>query len=298
MAGTTEAARCPICGQTGARRWKESDLRSALQPVDLAITDRRYGTTLALLECRCGFRYADPAELPDLNALYGALDDPAYEEGADARGAQQRALLAHVLRTQPAPRSLLDVGAASGLLVAEARARGLEAVGVEPSAPLASAARARGLDVRTGVLPLAELDGRRFDIVTLVDVIEHVADPLSLLWTAREHVAEDGVLLVVTPDIASLAARVLGKRWWHLRLAHIGYFDRATLTDALGRAGLYAVRWWRPGWVFEVGYLAERVATYVPPLQRLVTRAADAPALHWTIPLNPRDSLAVIARPR
>src|SRR5438552_8388464 len=98
MAGTTEAARCPICGQTGARRWKESDLRSALQPVDLAITDRRYGTTLALLECRCGFRYADPAELPDLNALYGALDDPAYEEGADARGAQQRALLAHVLR--------------------------------------------------------------------------------------------------------------------------------------------------------------------------------------------------------
>ncbi len=233
MVGTTEAATCPICGQPGARRWKESDLRAPLQPGDLAITDRRYGTTLELLECGCGFRFADPGELRDLDALYGALDDPAYEEGADARGAQQRALLARVLREQPSARSLLDVEAASGLLIAEAGARGIEAVGVEPSAPLASGARARGLDVRTGVLPLAELDGRRFDVVTLVDVVEHVADPVALLRAARAQVADDGVVLVVTPDIASLAARVLGKRWWHLRVAHVGYFDRATLTDAL-----------------------------------------------------------------
>jgi hypothetical protein len=147
-------------------------------------------------------------------------------------------------------------------------------------------------------LPLPGLDGRQFDVVTLVDVVEHVADPVALLRTARAHVAPDGAVLVVTPDIASVAARALGKRWWHLRLAHVGYFDRATLTDALTRAGLVPVRWWRPGWVFEVGYLAERLSTYMPPVERLVDRAGDAPVLHRTIPLNPRDSLAVIARPR
>jgi SAM-dependent methyltransferase len=293
-----EAVTCPICGEAGARRWKDSDVRTALEPGDLAITDRRYGTTLGILECRCGFRFADPVELPDLVALYASLDDPAYEEGADARGAQQRALLARVRRERPGARTLLDVGAASGLLVAEAQARGLDAVGVEPSAALASRAVAHGLDVRTGVLPLPELDGRQFDIVTLVDVVEHVADPVPLLRAARDHVAPDGVMLVVTPDIASVAARALGKRWWHLRLAHVGYFDRATLTDALTRAGLFPMRWWRPGWVFEVRYLAERLSTYVPPVERLVERVGDAPVLHRTIPLNPRDSLAVIARPR
>ena len=296
MVGTTEAATCPICGRTGARRWKDSDVRGVLEPGDLAITDRRYGTTLGLFECRCGFRFADPGELPDLDALYGALDDPAYEDGADARSTQQRALLARVRRERPAARTLLDIGAASGLLVAAAQTSGLDAVGVEPSATLAARARADGLDVHTGVLPLSELAGRRFDIVTLVDVVEHVADPVRLLRSARDHVADDGAVLVVTPDAASVAARALGKRWWHLRIAHVGYFDRTTLADALARAGLVPVQWWRPGWVFEVGYLAERLATYVPPLERLVRRAGDAPVLHRTIPLNPRDSLAVIAR--
>jgi len=300
MTGTTEAATCPICGQRAARRWKESDVRGPIVPDDLAITDRRYGTTLELLECPCGFRFADPASLPDLDALYGALDDPAYEEGADARGAQLRALLARVLPCAPGAHSLLDVGAASGLLVAEARARGMAAVGVEPSESLAARARDDGLEVHTGVLPMPALDGRRFDVVTLVDVIEHVADPIALLRAARAHVEAEGVVLVVTPDIASVAARALGKRWWHLRLAHVGYFDRATLADALTRAGFTPVRWWRPGWVFEVGYLAERLSSYVPLIERSVARLVDrdAPPVHWTVPLNPRDSLAVIARPR
>lgn len=296
IARTATTASCPVCGQSGARRWKASDLHAGLVPDDLAITDRRYGTTLGLFECRCGFRFADPSELPDLVSLYGALDDPAYEEGAPARGAQQRALLAALRRIVPGARSLLDVGAASGLLVGEAAAAGLDAVGVEPSVTLSEGARARGLDVRTGVLPLPELDGRRFDIVSLVDVVEHVADPVALLRAARLHLTEHGVVLVVTPDAASVAARVLGKRWWHLRLAHVGYFTRVTLDDALARAGLVPMKWWRPGWVFEVGYLGERVGSYIRPVGRLVRRAGDAPLLHRTVPLNPRDSLAVIAR--
>jgi len=310
MARTTTTATCPVCGQTGARVWKTSDLvtssssstnrgastATGLVPDDLAITDRRYGTTLGLLECRCGFRFADPAELPDLVALYSALDDPAYEEGAAARSAQQRVLLAAIRRVVPGARTLLDVGAASGLLVGEALAAGLDAVGIEPSATLAGGARDRGLDVRTGVLPHPELSDRRFDIVALVDVVEHVVDPVGLLRAAREHLAEHGVVLVVTPDAASVAARVLGKRWWHLRLAHVGYFTQPTLSDALARAGLIPMKWWRPGWVFELGYLGERVGSYVPPVGRLVRRAGDSGLLRRTVPLNPRDSLAVIAR--
>ena len=176
-------------------------------------------------------------------------------------------------------------------------ARGLDAVGVEPSAPLASGARARGLDVRTGVLPLAELDGRRFDVVTLVDVIEHVADPL---------VAAAGGPRRTSPTTASCSWSRPTSRASPRASSGSGGGTCASRTSgtSTGRRwptrsrarGCIPVRWWRPGWVFEVGYLAERVSTYVPPVQRLVTRAGDAPALHWTVPLNPRDSLAVIAR--
>ena len=134
---------------------------------------------------------------------------------------------------------------------------------VEPSAALSAEAREQGLEVLTGVLPHPEIADRRFDAVTLVDVIEHVPDPVELLRLARLQVAPGGCVFVVTPDIASLAARALGRRWWHLRLADVVYFTRATLTRALDAAGFVPEAWWRPGWVFEVGYLTERLGEYV-----------------------------------
>jgi len=286
---------CPLCGRTDHRAWKPADVEG-LASGDLAITDRRYGTTLALRECVCGFRFADPRAVPDLVALYRDLDDPAYEAGEATRLAQQRALLERACRAAPGARSLLDVGAANGLLVEAAGAAGLDAAGVEPSASLAAAARRRGVDVRTGVLPLAELGERRFDLVTCIDVIEHVTDPVALLHACRERLAPGGRLLVVTPDAASVLARVLGRRWWHLRLAHVGYFTRRTLTDALRRAYLAPERWWRPGWVFEAGYLVERVGAYVPPIGRIGARARHARAMRAAVPLNLFDSLGVIAR--
>jgi SAM-dependent methyltransferase len=290
-----------VCGGGGARAWKPSDLAGragGLQPSDLAITDDRYGTTLALLACPCGFRFADPREVPDLTALYARLDDPAYEAGSGPRGAQQRALVRAVLAERPRSASLLDVGAASGLLVREAEGAGLAATGDEPSAPLAAAARRAGLDVRTGTLPMALPDDRRFDVVCLVDVVEHVADPVELLAAATARLVPGGVALVVTPDVRSLAARVLGRRWWHLRLAHVGYFDRRTLATALDRAGLRPVRWWRPGWVFEVSYLADRVVRYLPPLRPVAARLRRGRLGRAAIGLNPRDSLAVLAERR
>jgi 2-polyprenyl-3-methyl-5-hydroxy-6-metoxy-1,4-benzoquinol methylase len=285
------AAHCPICG-SGAREWKPADVRQ-LVPGDLAITDDRYGTTLRLLDCDgCSFRFADPAALPELSELYRSLDDPAYEDGAEPRLAQQRELLRRVLRAAPGTKSVLDVGTATGLLLAAAAEAGLEAVGVEPSESLAAAGRRSGRDVRTGALADADLGDQRFDLVTLVDVLEHVIDPVALLESAVRRLAPGGRLLVVTPDVSSVAARLLRRRWWHLRLAHVGYFDRRTLSAALSAAGVRPERWWRPGWVFEVGYLVRRIGRYVPPLRKLRLPGALAAR---AVRVNPRDSWAVLA---
>ena len=90
-------------------------------------------------------------------------------------------------RAAPTAATALDVGAAAGLLVKSAVESGFDAVGVEPSQALAEVARREhGGDVRTGVLPHPDLRGRFFEIVFLVDVLEHVADPLDLLTARRE----------------------------------------------------------------------------------------------------------------
>ena len=287
---------CWICGNPGTTPCAEGAEVGTLTPDDLRISDKRYGLTLPLVRCdACGFVFAAHGSLPALTALYAQLDDAEY--GASAVG--RRRQMAHLLRWAtaglPRPARLLDVGAASGILVSEATALGFESVGVEPSRPLAERARADGLEVHDGVLPHPALDGATFDIVTLIDVIEHVDDPLGLLGMCRRHLAPGGRLVVVTPDLGSVAARVLGARWWHRRLAHVSYFDRGTLTAALRRSGLEPERWGRPRWYFPAEYLFTRVLQYVPG-RRTATTTGDDAAGGLVVPLNLRDSYAVVAR--
>jgi SAM-dependent methyltransferase len=296
-----EGARCWVCDGRDLSRWKDGDLDAPLASADLRITDARYGTTLPLLRCAtCGFRFSDSSEVGRLDALYAGLDDPGYEGSQESRELQMRWLVALARDAHPNAKTALDVGAASGLLVGEAGRQGLDALGVEPSASLVRVAvEEAGVDVLHGVLPHPELLGRSFDLVFLVDVIEHVSDPVELLRLCAAHLAEDGRMLVVTPDASSLAARILGRRWWHYRVAHVGYFDHPSLERALAAAGLRPEHWARARWFFTVDYLATRVETYLPvaAINRLARRIAP---LRWlyerVIPLNLFDSDAVLLR--
>lgn len=295
------AKGCWLCNSPAKSLWMPRGISGPLRPIDLQITDRRYGCTLTLLRCAgCGFIYAEGAELDELLGLYGQLEDDGYTETLETRALQMRWLLRQGLRDCPQARTALDIGAGAGLLARECVARGLDAVGVEPSASLVKVGREKfGLRMYEGTFPHPELTGRKFDLVFLVDVIEHVARPVELLRAAGEALTDQGRFVVVTPDVASLAARWGGKRWWHYRLAHVGYFDRRTLDDALRRAGLEPVRYVRAKWFFPIGYLAERLSSYLPigGFNRVVEKMPLIGALYrQTMPLNLYDSWLCVAR--
>jgi 2-polyprenyl-3-methyl-5-hydroxy-6-metoxy-1,4-benzoquinol methylase len=218
------------------------------------------------------------------------MSDEGYEETRDARLFQARKLIRQIKRHRGAGR-LLDVGAGSGILVEEAAKGGFEANGIEPSAWLSDRAKSRGLAVQQGVLPHPDIRPG-FDVVTLIDVIEHVTDPLGLLRRMREAMADDGIAVIVTPDVRSWAPRLLGWRWWHYRIAHISYFSRATLSLALEHADLEPIAWSRPTWYLPGDYVASRLASYLPaalrpPIPKMLQRV--------TVPLNLFDSLMVVA---
>lgn len=291
---------CWVCGSHDRVLHKESNVSREIGTEDLRITDARYGTTLELWRCtRCGFVYAAAEQLAHLDALYAELDDPEYEATEHARRSQMKWLVSRCLGWQPTARRLLDVGAATGLLVEEAMAAGLDAVGIEPSVRLADRGRGRGLAVLSGTLPHPELDGQRFDIVTLVDVIEHVSDPVSLLRAAAQHVDDGGIVVVVTPDVGSVAARLMGKRWWHYRVGHVGYFSKASMGLAAQRAGLARVRTISARWFFPARYLVDRLGTYagVKAASRWGERVPIVRrALDWVVPLNLLDSEVHVLR--
>lgn len=261
----------------------------------MQITDSRYGVTLTLHKCAdCSFIFADENEIGRLTEHYEQMVDSGYAAGAKYRAAQMRPLLQLGTAALPRARTLLDIGAGSGLLVAEAAGIGLDAVGVEPSKYLVdSARRTNGVQLLQGTFPHPALSGREFDLVYLVDIIEHVTDPVALLACSARALAPGGVMVVITPDVSSLAARLLGRRWWHFRLAHVGYFNAQSMNEAARRAGLAIRSTVRARWVFPVRYLAERVSVYLPigPVNRAAEKFTPLCRLYdCVIPLNLHDS--------
>jgi 2-polyprenyl-3-methyl-5-hydroxy-6-metoxy-1,4-benzoquinol methylase len=298
-----ETPGCWVCGCTRARAFKPRSLLRALEPDDLNITDARYGSTLALSQCQaCGFVYAVDPMLDDLNGLYERLHDPDYEHTQESRGHQMRRLLRVILHLHPHAKRLLDIGAGAGALVRHACDLGLDAIGVEPSVShVESGARINRVHLLQGRFPHPALERRQFDIITMIDVIEHVTEPVDLLRHAADALTPGGMLVVVTPDLGSVAARFLKHRWWHFRLAHVGYFNRETLLRAADRASLRAVDIRRPRSYFTVEYILARLGCYLP-LGTLNRFVRGRPAASWLrgqiIPINPHDSLAAFLRKR
>ena len=287
---TATSERCWVCGEAPLVLRRRGSLPQQLSSDHFKITDNAYGCTADLFECSaCGFRQA--GAIGEVLRYYETMSDEAYEHSRAARSIQARMLLRAVGRFRSSGR-LLDVGAGSGILLAEAQRLGYSPDGIEPSGPLSSQARALDLPVRHGVLPIEEWRGA-FDIATVIDVIEHVGDPVGLLRQVHATLRPDGLLVVVTPDVASVMARLLGWKWWHYRIAHIGYFNHATLARALIAAGFEPIHVMRPAWYFPMSYLWERVLVYLPRFLRF-----RPPAIldRVTVPLNLYDSLLIVAK--
>jgi SAM-dependent methyltransferase len=154
----------------------------------------------------------------------------------------------HVLAERPRP-VVLDVGCGAGANARELRRLAPDAtlIGVEPHAHAATLARAACDEVFEGTLErwLDLESGRRFDAILLSDVIEHVADPLSLLRRLAERPGlRSAAWLVSVPNYAVWYNRLrtlagsFSYAWSGLYdRTHLRFFTRRSLRELLERAG-------------------------------------------------------------
>jgi len=285
--------RCRICKSSNVRRIREGNTETFLQSNDFRITDDRYGLVSSVFECAdCGFLQC--LDVPDTTAFYRVLEDPEYEAGRKERMHQARMILNKTLKVigeKPEVLRLLDVGAGSGILLEAALELGFEAEGVEPSDWLRLTARTHGCKIDADVIPHPDIRGP-YDIVTLIDVVEHVSDPFEIIKNATVLLRTGGKVVIVTPDAKSVAARIMRWKWWHFRIAHVGYFSKENLNYICMQLGLKVLSISRPSWVFSLAYLRERLQQYLPkwlvPSEKLWMHKV-------TFGLNLRDSLMIVA---
>ncbi len=137
------------------------------------------------------------------------------------------------LRTLGEPRPgcrLLDVGCAFGFLLGVALELGFDAYGVEPNPQAADLARGQfGDRVQVGPLGPQLFPGEHFDVVTLIDVFEHVPDPIWFLDAVRERLPPGGRCLAVLPNAASWTRRLMRRHWPLYAGEHLFHWSPANL---------------------------------------------------------------------
>ena len=106
-------------------------------------------------------------------------------------------------RTPLESKAALDVGCGAGLLTEPLARLGALVTGLDASAKLIAAARdhadATGLTIDYRAGDLEGLEGQ-FDLVTCMEVIEHVADPAAFVNTLSKRLAPHGLLILSTPN--------------------------------------------------------------------------------------------------
>jgi SAM-dependent methyltransferase len=257
------------------------------------------GRTFRVRRCpACGYGFiADP--WTDYDAIYsdayyageGAdpLVDYVYEmahQDRTIRRYEWQGILRRVRSLAPAPAGTrwLDYGCGTGGLVTFLRAEGIDAIGFEQGWSVPRLLE-RGVPVLT---PDALTAGAgSFDVVTAIEVIEHVDDPVGELKKMAAALRPGGLLFLTTGNAAPYRDRLAEWRYVVPEI-HISFFEPRTLRTAMERAGLRTQDGgYGPGWsdIWRFKLLKNLKRRSVSPLDRLVPWPVVARALEARLQL-------------
>lgn len=272
-----ESVACNLCG---------SDLFTVIYPprYDMAHPDNLVDSYKSsgdqilfdqLVRCqKCGLQYLNPRLRGDLILeAYGAGEDERFISQLTAREYTCDRYLNVIERFEPKKGRVLDIGAAGGSFLAVAKRRGWQIEGCEPSRWMCQwCERHYNFKIHPGTVFDMKLDDASFDVVTIWDVLEHTPDPKAILQECRRILKPNGLIVVTYPDIESLVARIMGRKWVFLLSVHLYYFTLTTIRKMLELTGFKMIdhcNYWNN---LELNYIMLRMEPYFPSASRFGMR--------------------------
>ena len=294
------AARpCPVCGSRDEARVLPASF-DASRLGTLSFASRKPPELMhwRLVTCAgCGLVYASPAPAEDV--LLRAYREAGFDAPGESRYAADTysGIVARVLPVLPDRAGALDIGAGDGAFLERLLELGFSGVaGLEPSeaaregAPGKVHALIRDEPFASGLFAEGS-----FSLVTCLQTIEHVPEPLALCREVHRLLKPGGALVVVCHDRRAWSARLLGRRSPIYDVEHLQLFDRRTVRSLFERSGFeriavhtvvnrYPLRYW-----LRLARVPERFVRMLGPL---AATALSAPVGNvWAVGYRPRGSV-------
>ncbi len=217
-------------------------LTSGREAVVVAGRDRHGNPLRNVMSLGSGLIYVDPLPVEDLATFYREDYRVAYKQTFVPKpkhilraGGVALERLGHSRRAAQAGMRCLDIGAGGGEWVYLMKRLGCESQGIEPNTGYGTFAKDHyGVDVHLGMYQDAVLEPESFDLLSLFQVLEHLADPVEDLRRMGRFLKTGGLFLIEVPDILFPGMRFDHK--WHE--GHLFGFDALTLEAVAAKAGL------------------------------------------------------------
>jgi 2-polyprenyl-3-methyl-5-hydroxy-6-metoxy-1,4-benzoquinol methylase len=243
-----EWPKCDFCGSDDYRVIYEATFSDASfagnksESFKYAAADQSKGN---IVKCKkCDLVYQAPRDNNVARIYQGVDEDDFYVASkADRLATCERDLSRMESVTGPSSgRKLIDVGCSYGLFLDAAKARGWNTYGVELSDYQRGEAMKNHPNICGREIRDCGYAEGSFDVMTMFDVVEHLATPSAFLRDAYRIIKPGGYFVACTPNLESIQSKLFGKYWLNFARMHFYYFTPKTLRATLERVGFKIVK--------------------------------------------------------
>lgn len=228
---------CPVCGTDNKMLLYENIFHTCnvLKKSNILISNEDVPSNINL--CRnCGHKYLSKVLNDDVLKYYYGVAESEYYDSVVAKPHDRipndtKRYADLIEKKCIGGKSVLEIGSGMGFLLYQLKLKGFDCTGVEPSNFASSYSRSEfGLNVLTGILDYETFYNRKFDIIILNDVVEHISDINSLFNLMKFYLSPNGYVFILTGDSNSLYAKICRKKWlYFFSWEHVSFFNRTSL---------------------------------------------------------------------
>ena len=237
---------CPVCGSSESKVLY-SGIKHTCNVLEKAGVKLENKDILTYaLKCKyCKHIYLSLTLKDDLLSYYYNVVESEYYDSQkvhpkDHRPADTKKFAKFIENESKSGDNILEIGSGLGFLLKELKIAGFKTYGIEPSGFASSFSRNElKLDVITGMLTEKTYKNKKFDVIILSDVIEHISDPNQLFKLIEYYLTDTGKVIVLTGNSRSLYAKICGKKWLYFySWEHMSFFNRRSIEFLLNKNSL------------------------------------------------------------
>ncbi len=237
---------CPLCSSNNVIpvKHEKNNFTHQISP----LVNSFHKAWVTLLECKeCGFGFCKemPSHPDFFNQRYSSEFDPNIEGDNNFKHTILDELFYTLQKYQKEKGKILDIGSFAGVFIRDAQKRGYQAEGVEVNPNMARYTIEK-LKLKVFNGKIQEFDGKEnsFDIITLIDVLEHLPDPKIILEKCQHLLRPGGILIIKVPNypaqkLKQKVANILGISAYGIfsDFGHINQFSQRSLNHVCEHLG-------------------------------------------------------------